>query len=335
MTYITGTMPADGNAAAAFYALLEPAILAAGITLEDTVVIGARTYKVFRSLNTNTTVNTTWWMAIHYTTTGAGNLGILTFEDWNSTTNLMFRKAEVSSHPSWAATPSAANLYAVASLSGAAGTTGAALDATGNSTYTNPYTAGGTGYANRSLSMPTGTTIGYWASVTGDRLALVTSPTPNTILATGVYTPHADQVTKFGANVVPIYSLGFDTTTSTPDSVTVLSSSSAMISMLLTRAPGVIGTTEDHFASLRAERLGVALTPYPDPTSYVEAATARRPEIRYTGYYSGTYGYLTGMKVFRNNIANITRGDTITIDGVSHFLASTPQGAETLAIAAV
>lgn len=83
MTYITGSMT-DSNAPATLAGLIHTALLSEGYTLEDTVVIGTRTHKVYKSAAAINTEGIDWYLDVAYTTTGSGSIWFGAFEEYDA-----------------------------------------------------------------------------------------------------------------------------------------------------------------------------------------------------------------------------------------------------------
>ena len=90
MAFISGPMT-DSNAPKALYDLMEPQMLAIGWLLEDTVVLGVNTHKVFKSPAAGNAIGLDFWIIIRYTTTGNGTIAFANAEGYNVATHAATR----------------------------------------------------------------------------------------------------------------------------------------------------------------------------------------------------------------------------------------------------
>lgn len=181
MTFIQGSVT-DASPGPALYALMAPALTAAGYTLVDTVVISARTHKIWKSAAANNTQGLDWYLDIAYTTAGAGNLWLAPFEYFDPATDLGYRGIFNSS-----ITTIETTYYS-------------RYGATGHALETNWLQSWSTSPA---LTLTTGV-FGYWVSVTGDRVIAMLSNDPTYLLYAGMYAPDPLYAAKAGAAMYPL-----------------------------------------------------------------------------------------------------------------------------------
>lgn len=92
MTFTIGAAIISANPGPALLTFIETELLALGYTLDDTVVMGARTHKVYKSAAAGNVAGKDWWLDIGYPTTGTGSrLTFQCFEGYNPTTHLGLR----------------------------------------------------------------------------------------------------------------------------------------------------------------------------------------------------------------------------------------------------
>jgi hypothetical protein len=292
MTYITGTVAATANPGADLYALLAPALTSAGFTLVDTVVISTRTHKVWKCAAANNSQTLDWFLDVAYPTSGAGNMTLLPMEFYDPATHLAYRFV-YSNNASVIET----TFY---SRFGASGFT---LEDTTN------WTLNASNLTVLVLSTSTAA-FGYWISVTGDRVAAISSVLPATLLYAGMYTPHPLHAAAVGAAAYPLVVTAMDTSSSAWAS----SSSTGAAKMMLTRAPKMT-TINWSSSGLVAPALNHPniVFPYPSSTSTQVMGVRVVAPIWVTatsGY--GVFGTLIGA-AWGSTGGSITRGDTVTI----------------------
>ncbi|MES2630787.1 MAG: hypothetical protein V4611_02430 [Patescibacteria group bacterium] len=301
MTYISGTLT-SANPAADLYALMDTALTSAGYTLFDTVIIGARTHKMWRSAAGNNSQNLTWYLDVTYTTTGNGSIWLSTFEDFNATTDLGYRGPYL------------------------------AFDSTIESTYYSRF--GATGYAletnwatvantTNNLVLSTAN-FGYWISITADRVIGLTSISTTKVVYAGFFEPNSEHIARADTALFPLI-----TGTVTQDA--------AMGSAMLTRAPkGVSASiywqytarTYSYSAITTSAEGGYGVIGDNSVNPYTGYNTARGRNVYVVfGYYangltatnansttSATVGKLRDVYYFAA-ASSVARGDTITIAG--------------------
>lgn len=179
MTYLADSVN-DANPGPAIYAKLEVALLAAGFTLVDTVVIATRTHKIFKSPAGSNAHGADWYLDVHYTTTGAATLRFTVFEDYNPTTDTGYRGTFIGG--------------------------GTTVDATTYSRYGAAGSALETNWSTSiaSVSLAVSTTVGFWFSATPDRVILMTTAAVSSLLYAGLYDPSAEHASHAGAALFPL-----------------------------------------------------------------------------------------------------------------------------------
>lgn len=211
MTYATGTIN-NANPGPTLYTALETTLIAAGYTLVDTVVIGARTHKVLKSEAASNSYALDWYLNIHYPTTGAGSIFFTPFESFDPATDLAYRGP-----------------YTAASTT-IDPTTYSRYGATGYTLETNwQNTGSATGYDN-----PLSTSaFNYYFTATPDRTIFASTVVPGEMHYAGFFTPTAEHAAHAGAAMFPLITAHFATASTTSQS----SSSSTSCSASLTRMP--------------------------------------------------------------------------------------------------
>jgi hypothetical protein len=306
MTYFEATIPADANPGPLVYAELETRLLALGWTLEDTVVIGARTHKVLKSAAAGNTYNLDWFLDISYPTTGvATGLLFAPFEGYNAGTDQATRGP-----------------YSVNS---------AVLDATTYSRFGATTQALETNWANTGSHTGLSTALltssfGIHVSVNRDRVILLSSTAPTLVAYAGFYTPTAEHSAHAGAALFPLVS-----TRLIGASDRVASSSAAGISAALTRAPklSVINWQSHCVVGPNTMRLngkvGGAVSDGDGQVTSVPYLVG----VGSTSWTSGAashIGELDGVECAYADPA-VTRGDTLTSDGVACVISTANSGA--------
>jgi hypothetical protein len=162
-------------------------LTAAGYTLVDTVVIGARTHKVWKSPAASNAANLDWYLDVAYTTTGAGSIWFFPFEDYNSTTHLGFRGAIQGSGTTFDTTTCSFH-----------GSTGAALESASNGMNASTATA------NMFLVTQASVVFRAKVSITADRVIAYTSVSTTRVLYCGLYTPSSAYTAAAGVKLFPL-----------------------------------------------------------------------------------------------------------------------------------
>jgi hypothetical protein len=295
MTYITGTVGASANPGADLYALLAPALTSAGYTLVDTVVISTRTHKVWKCAAANNSQTLDWYLDVAYPTSGAGNMTLLPMEFYDPATHLAYRFVYGQSTATLETT-----FYS------RFGASGFALEDTTNW----PVNASNVVV----LAFNTSTAaFGYWISVTGDRVAALSSVLPGTILYVGMCTAHPLHVAAVGASAYPLLALAMDTTVG--NALWTSTAGSVNTPMLMTRAPKLT-TIPSSWGSLwgAMPAVGTQIT-VPGPASTFTQAMGVRVVcpiwVMFRSGY-GVVGTLIGV-TYATSSTSITRGDTVTI----------------------
>lgn len=301
MTFITPTIAASADPGPLVYAELEPAMLSAGWTLEDTVVIGTRTHKVFKSAAAGNVRNLDWYLDISYPTTGiASHLLICPFEGYDAATDLGFRGPYSTSATTYDAT------------------TYSRYGATGHALETNWVNVG---TATAIDSPLTTTSFGLWVSITPNRVIIMNSNEPLQVSYSGFFTPNAAHAAHAGSALFPLImvrlAIAADRNTDTTMS---------QVEAAVTRIPKVTGTlnwAQSIVVSTNELAMGGRVgsaTPSPvtGQTAVVAPYTVGFNGLFWTSsYLTMPVGELEGVYCGYAD-ASVVRGDTVTIGGVPH-----------------
>lgn len=316
MTFVTGSVT-NSNPGPALYAALEPTLLAVGYTLEDTVVIGARTHKILKSAAGLNSFGLQYFLDINYPTSGvATGIMMATFENYTAATDQALRG------------PYAGNSTVIdATTFSRFGDNAYALETNWNN---------GVSATALHLSLVTAT-ITYWASITPERVILMISSAPTQMAYAGFFTPSAEHAAYAGAALYPLITLRL---TAGAESVTATSLSAA--SAVVTRLPrlaafdasaGAVAPSNWN-ASLWVSPMGLlgragsggavggAVSPFTGEVSIFQIPIT-------FGSISPTSTQLAAARVGElDGIAggyaapSVSRGDTVTVAGVKWYLSS-------------
>lgn len=182
MTYDTNSIN-SATPGPAFYAVIEAIMLAQGWTLDDTVVIGARTHKVLKSASAGNARGLDWWLDISYTTTGAGSIMMAPFESYIAGSDLGVRGP-----------------YSV-SDTGFDPTTYTRFGATGSALETS--WANSVNHTGLQVPLVAGSAFIYYLSVSRNRVAFFLSNDTN-LLYCGFWLPSAQHIAQAGASLFPL-----------------------------------------------------------------------------------------------------------------------------------
>jgi hypothetical protein len=212
MTYATGTLAATANPGPGMYADIEPTLLAAGFTLEDTVVIGSRTHKILKSLGASNSYGLTWFLDVSYPTTGVtGGMLMTPFEDYNAATDVAYRGP-----------------YSASSAT-IEGTYYSRFGASGSALETNWVNT--SAYSSLDNPLSTGAT-GWWLSATTDRVIFMSTAASGELHYVGFFEPTADHAAAAGASMFPLIVTHFASASTIP-----ASASSGSTAVVFTRVP--------------------------------------------------------------------------------------------------
>ena len=169
MTFIQGSLT-SATPAKALYDLIATALVSEGYDLVDTVAIGARTHKVWRSPAVGNSESLDWYLDYSYTTTNAGALLFSVFEDYDAVSHLGFRGIMDNL---------AAGIYTQETTYYTRyGATGKTLE----SDFVKPTSI----YVSQTIATVT-SGLGYWISVTPDRVLALTSVEDTRVYIAGFY----------------------------------------------------------------------------------------------------------------------------------------------------
>lgn len=292
MTFIEGTITSEANPAAKLYTdYIDGALSSAGFTLVDTVTIGARTHKVWKSDAGDNVAGLDWYLDIAYTTTGAGSVWLIPFEHYEPSTDLGYRG------PMGA--PSTGTI---------AGAFYTIYEGTGQALETNwSPRAGDTNYL-----LPTNTSSFYFAlSITPDRVIALSSQAPTNVLYTGLYEPDPNVAAHAGADLFPLWT-----------GVIVASGSNYGA---LCRVPKVTGNyVTSRFAVPRNLQATLRTPAIPSGPTNIYGAGALIPIPISTDSNTGVdaiWGYPYDLRAGIGS-ASVVRGDTVTIAADDWVLTS-------------
>jgi hypothetical protein len=308
MTYWEETIPADANPGPLVHTALATKLLAQGWTLEDTVVIGARTHKVYKSAAAGNTYNLDWFLDVSYPTTGvATGLMLCPFEGYTAGSDVALRGP---------ASASATN----------------APDATTYSRFGATTSALETNWANTGshTSLITPLSVSAFVinvSATRDRVILLSSTEGTEVSYCGFFTPTSAHAAHAGAALFPLITarlLGASDRSS--------SGTAANVSGALTRIPkaSTVSNWNAHCAvSPNAMRMNgkIGGAASEGDNQITTAAFLVGMGAAVFGGGSATHiGELDGVECgFADG--TVARGDVVTIDGSTYTLSTTSSGA--------
>jgi hypothetical protein len=212
MTYWEETIPADANPGPLVHTALATKLLAQGWTLEDTVVIGARTHKVYKSAAAGNTYALDWFLDVSYPTTGiATGLMLAPFEGYTAGSDVATR--------------------------GPFSASSAVLDGSTYSRFGATTSALETSWVNSSTYTAMDTPLSTSAfvinvSVTRNRVILLSSTEPTQVSYCGFFTPTSAHIAHAGAALFPLVTVRLNGSADRTASATAGSVSAA-----LTRVP--------------------------------------------------------------------------------------------------
>jgi hypothetical protein len=294
MTYWEETIPADANPGPLVYTALATKLLALGWTLEDTVVIGARTHKVLKSAAAGNTYALDWYLDISYPTTGvATGLMLAPFEGYTAASDVATRGPYTASNTT------------------IDGTTYSRFGATTSALETNWANTGS--YSGLDTPLSTSAFV-INASVTRDRVILLSSTEPTDVGYCGFFTPTAAHAAHAGAALFPLVVARLRGAADRVSSATVGS-----VSASLTRVPKASsGNWSTHCIvgpnTMRLNgRVGGAVSEGDNQITSVPFLVA----FGGTSWVNGTaaqIGELDGVQVAWADAA-VARGDFVTVGG--------------------
>jgi hypothetical protein len=299
MTYATGTIT-DANPGPTLYAAMESTFLAAGFTLVDTVVISTRTHKVLKSDAADNDRGKTWYLDIHYPTTGiTGGMFMAPFEDFNPTTDLAFRGPYTG----------ASNTTIESTYYSRFGATGSALEASWANTAS---------FTNLDCALTTGA-MGWFLSATTDRVIFMSTAAPAELHYVGFFEPTADHVAAAGAALYPLVVAHFNTASSSAACTT-----SSAASMAFTRVPpmAAINWGSAGFIDMPYAQMGGTIGTGGNFAATGKTNLAKRPVVMGTGSLTSSAASAAtgglGLVGFLIDVANswtdgtVLRGDDLT-----------------------
>jgi hypothetical protein len=309
MTYWEETIPADANPGPLVHTALATKLLALGWTLDDTRVIGARTHKVYKSAAAGNTYALDWFLDVSYPTTGiATGLMLAPFEGYDSATGLATRGP-----------------YS-ASNSTIDGTTYSRYGATTSALETNWVNTG----SHTSLDTPLLTSaFVIHASVTRDRVILLSSTEPTQVGYCGFFTPTAAHSAHAGAAMFPLVVARLSGA-----SDRIPSTTAASVAASLTRIPKASSITWSAHCIVGANtmringRVGGAASEADNQITSVPFLVGLGG-ASWTNATAAQIGELDGVQVAWADAA-VTRGDTVTVGVTVHTLSTVTSSAAVL-----
>jgi hypothetical protein len=299
MTYWEETIPADANPGPLVYTALATKLLALGWTLEDTVVIGARTHKVLKSEAAGNTYGLDWFLDISYPTTGvATGLMLAPFEGFNTSTDVATR--------------------------GPHSVTGGTIDGTTYSRYGATTSALETNWANSGsytiLDTPLSTSAFVInASVTRDRVILLSSTEATQVSYCGFFTPTAAHAAHAGAAMFPLITVrlsgGSDRASANGTATAAALTRVPKASTVNWAAHCVVGPN----AMRMNGRVGGAASEFDNQVTTVPFLVGTGAAS--WGNASAQIGELDGVQCAWVDAA-VVRGDVVTVDGVACTLST-------------
>lgn len=167
---------------ATLYSALETMLLSVGYVLVDTVTIGSTVHKVLFSAAAGNSAGKDWYIDISYSTSAVGILLMSPFENYNSTTHVGTNGP----------TTSASTIVDQTSWT-RYGSTPSALETNWQNTQS---------WSGQGAILSTSFT--YFANVTRDGVALMTTADPTFLSYAGFYTPTAQHASASGAALFPL-----------------------------------------------------------------------------------------------------------------------------------
>lgn len=323
MTYISGSMT-NSDAPATLAGLMHTALLNAGFTLVDTVVIGTRTHKVYKSAAANNTEGIDWYLDLAYTTSGAGSIWLGAFETYDAVAHT----AGLGPYSNIESTVDAAEFSRY-------GTTKYALET--NWTH-----------ITRNLAQieTASSAFAYWISITPTRVIALTSVNATKVVYCGQFAPYAPWKAKVAEVTPGKWNPLITCNISNP----AVENTSTMGSGSLTRIPPATTVYRwDYTCNIRSSSSssssGSSSGGVGGPAGFVDTgwspylaggpqgdkiqiAISRNVSVNNVGGWGHGAGWLYDIARFGTSGAtSVTRGDTTTVSGNTWALASANSGA--------
>jgi hypothetical protein len=301
MTYWEETIAADANPGPLVHTALATKLLAQGWTLEDTVVIGARTHKVYKSAAAGNTYALDWYLDVSYPTTGvASGLLLAPFEGYTAASDVGLRGP-----------------YSASSTT---------LDATTYSRYGASTSALETNWANSASysSLDTALSTSAFvinASVTRDRVILLASTEPTQVSYTGFFTPTSAHASHAGAALFPLVMTRLNGALDRS-----ANSSQTGVAAALTRVPKLSSVTWGISCIVGANtmrlngRIGGAASEADNQITTVPFLVGMGG-TNWTNATASQIGELSGVQLGWADAA-VARGDTVVVGGTTYTLAT-------------
>jgi hypothetical protein len=306
MTYWEETIPADANPGPLVYTAIETKLLALGWTLDDTVVIGARTHKVLKSAAAGNSRGLDWFLDISYPTTGIATGVLMTpFEGYTAASDVGLRG------------PHTANSTTIDA------TTYSRFGATTSALETNWANTGS--HTGLSASLLT-SAFNLYASATRDRVILLLSTAPTAVSYVGFFTPTAAHVSHAGAALAPLV-----TTRLVGTSDRFPSATAASVTAALTRIPKyTVANWNAHCVvgpnTMRMNgKVGGAAAEGDNQITSVPYLVGMGGAT-WAGGLTAHIGELDGVQCAYADAA-VVRGDVVTVDGDAFATSTVTSGA--------
>jgi hypothetical protein len=224
-----------------------------------------------------------------------------------------------------------------AATSSLTGSTAFALEATTPAGVISPQNA--TTLATSSL--PTATAIGFWISITGNRIIMTTSIDPSSVMYCGMYQPDAKYAAKAGASIFPLcvfkYTPGSASSSWAASSTASPSTAGCSLTRLAPRSSALVAPaiwTYQVAAGFSAPYIfGLPQIPSGDTTANpLEGLPVVLAAVNWFANSSsqyavpGLFGTAYDLLVF-NAGAGVTRSDTIVIGADTYVLGTANSGA--------
>lgn len=297
MGYKEGTIAATADSSAAMYAVLATELTAAGYTLVDTVTIGSRTHKVWKSPAASNALGQDWFLDVAYTLTGVSPVYLMPFEQWDAAEKKAIRA------PFWG--PIA--LPVDAATGSRFGNTGYALE---DGSWGGYYQAGGQWCP---LIVTASATFAYYLHVTADRIIMHSQASGETCYV-GLLKPSAELLAVPSYIPFPLYTVKWNSNAVSP---TPADGGQGCGLSRMTPAPASI-IFNNIVPSVPAACVIPKRAVDPLPPRLYPIAVASNVAVGNSSYQNLIFGTLDGLYSARVE-ATVQRGDRVTV-GVDEYV---------------
>lgn len=326
MTYIDASWTTAADPAATLAAALHGALIAEGYTLEDTVVIGTCTHKVYKSAAAINTEGIDWYLDVAYTTTGAGSVWLGAFETYDTV-------AHTAGLGPYRGTSSAVDPVEFSRF----GATKYALET--NWSHIS---------ANLARIQTQASAMAYWVSITPTRVIALSSVSSSSVVYCGQFNPYQPWKAKVASETPGKWNPLTTLTLVTPHS----QSHGSMGTCVVNRVPPVasLGSNRWDYTTVLKSASGAADNSNGGnsnggPSGYIDNGWSpylaggplgdriqivieRAPYQSLPGNWGHCAGHLYDVARFgTSGSTSVLRGDTATVDGDPWVLASATSGA--------